>query len=186
MAEWFGEAPSNQKACEETAVKNHCEIFHADDEDYFSKVAYWTTPARNAATTAERSARTTPSGSRLDADHALVARLPAAAVNPENHGQILRAVGRVHIQHLPFVRCRVRDIPCHTLGVCGGNERNGDEEEARDMFHAVHPTAVDRCALDFLTYKTALCLSIRAVRTPATAAHVHTLQGPELGPRSRR
>ncbi len=122
----------------------------------------------------------------LDADHALVARLPAAAVNPENHRQILRAVGRVHIQHLPFVRCRVGDITCHTLGVRGGRERNGDEEEARDMFHAVHPTAVDRCALDCLTNKTASCLSIRAVRTPATAALVHTLQGPELGPRSRR
>jgi putative spermidine/putrescine transport system substrate-binding protein len=47
VAEWFGEAPSNQKACAETAVKNHCEIFHADDEDYFSKVAYWTTPTKD-------------------------------------------------------------------------------------------------------------------------------------------
>ena len=28
--------PSNQKSCAETAVKNHCEIFHADDEEYFS------------------------------------------------------------------------------------------------------------------------------------------------------
>ena len=43
---WFGEAPSNQKACAETAVKNHCDIFHAEDEDYFSKVAYWTTPTK--------------------------------------------------------------------------------------------------------------------------------------------
>ena len=24
----------------------HCEIFHAEDEDYFSKVAYWNTPIR--------------------------------------------------------------------------------------------------------------------------------------------
>jgi putative spermidine/putrescine transport system substrate-binding protein len=46
VAEWFGEAPSNGKACAETAVKNHCEIFHADDEDYFSKVAYWKTPVK--------------------------------------------------------------------------------------------------------------------------------------------
>ena len=53
----------------------------------------------------------------LDAYHALVARLPAAAVNPENHGQILRAVWCIHIQDLPFVRGRIRDIPCHTLGV---------------------------------------------------------------------
>ena len=47
VAEWFGEAPSNQKACAETAVKDHCDIFHAEDEDYFSKVAYWTTPTKD-------------------------------------------------------------------------------------------------------------------------------------------
>ncbi|MEO3787284.1 ABC transporter substrate-binding protein [Actinocorallia sp. B10E7] len=44
VAEWFGEAPSNTKACAETADKNHCDTFHAADEDYFSKVHYWTTP----------------------------------------------------------------------------------------------------------------------------------------------
>ena len=47
VAEWFGEAPSNPKACAETAAKDHCEIFHADDEEYFSKVAYWTTPVKD-------------------------------------------------------------------------------------------------------------------------------------------
>jgi putative spermidine/putrescine transport system substrate-binding protein len=46
VAEWFGEAPSNAKACAETAAKDHCKIFHADDEAYFAKVAYWTTPAK--------------------------------------------------------------------------------------------------------------------------------------------
>jgi putative spermidine/putrescine transport system substrate-binding protein len=46
VAEWFGEAPSNKKSCAETAVKDHCDIFHAADEDYFSKVAYWTTPRK--------------------------------------------------------------------------------------------------------------------------------------------
>ena len=46
VAEWFGEAPSNAKACDETAVKDHCKIFHAEDEDYFSKVAFWTTPRK--------------------------------------------------------------------------------------------------------------------------------------------
>ena len=39
VAEWFGEAPSNKKACAETADKDHCETFHADDEAYFDKVA---------------------------------------------------------------------------------------------------------------------------------------------------
>ena len=47
VAEWFGEAPSNQKSCAETTNKDHCEIFHADDEAYFEKVAYWTTPTKN-------------------------------------------------------------------------------------------------------------------------------------------
>ncbi|HET8953904.1 MAG TPA: ABC transporter substrate-binding protein [Solirubrobacteraceae bacterium] len=47
VAEWFGEAPSNRKACAETAAKDHCDIFHAEDEDYFSKVAYWTTPTKD-------------------------------------------------------------------------------------------------------------------------------------------
>jgi putative spermidine/putrescine transport system substrate-binding protein len=44
VAEWFGEAPANRLSCAETADKDHCTTFHADDESYFSKVAYWTTP----------------------------------------------------------------------------------------------------------------------------------------------
>jgi putative spermidine/putrescine transport system substrate-binding protein len=44
VAEYFGEAPANKKACAETVDKNHCATFHAADEKYFSKVHYWTTP----------------------------------------------------------------------------------------------------------------------------------------------
>jgi putative spermidine/putrescine transport system substrate-binding protein len=44
VAEWFGEAPSNSKSCAETADKNFCATFHADDEAYFDQVWYWTTP----------------------------------------------------------------------------------------------------------------------------------------------
>ena len=44
VAEWFGEAPSNAKSCAETADKNFCKTYHADDQAYFSKVSYWTTP----------------------------------------------------------------------------------------------------------------------------------------------
>jgi putative spermidine/putrescine transport system substrate-binding protein len=44
VAEWFGEAPSNAKACDETSDKAFCDTYHADDESYFSKVHYWTTP----------------------------------------------------------------------------------------------------------------------------------------------
>ena len=42
--EYFGEAPVSAEACELTADKDHCTKFHAEDEDYFSKVYYWTTP----------------------------------------------------------------------------------------------------------------------------------------------
>ncbi|GGM92650.1 spermidine/putrescine ABC transporter substrate-binding protein [Terrabacter tumescens] len=44
IAEYFGEAPANKKACAETADPNHCKVFHAEDEAYFSKVRYWNTP----------------------------------------------------------------------------------------------------------------------------------------------
>jgi putative spermidine/putrescine transport system substrate-binding protein len=46
VAEWFGEAPSNKKSCALTADKNHCATFHANDEDYFKQVWYWTTPTK--------------------------------------------------------------------------------------------------------------------------------------------
>ena len=44
VAEWFGEAPANKLACQQTADKNHCATYHADDESYYQKVWYWTTP----------------------------------------------------------------------------------------------------------------------------------------------
>jgi putative spermidine/putrescine transport system substrate-binding protein len=44
VAEWFGEAPANLKACSETVDKNHCDVYHAADENYFKKVWWWTTP----------------------------------------------------------------------------------------------------------------------------------------------
>jgi putative spermidine/putrescine transport system substrate-binding protein len=46
VSEWFGEAPSNAKSCALTADKDHCATFHADDEDYFKQVWYWTTPTK--------------------------------------------------------------------------------------------------------------------------------------------
>jgi putative spermidine/putrescine transport system substrate-binding protein len=42
--EYFGEAPANQKACALTANPDHCDIYHATEEDYFSDVYYWSTP----------------------------------------------------------------------------------------------------------------------------------------------
>jgi putative spermidine/putrescine transport system substrate-binding protein len=47
VAEWFGEAPANRKSCAETANKDHCKIFHAEDEAYFDRVAFWTTPTKS-------------------------------------------------------------------------------------------------------------------------------------------
>jgi putative spermidine/putrescine transport system substrate-binding protein len=47
VSEWFGEAPANEKSCAETANKQHCKIFHAEDEPYFEQVAFWTTPTKN-------------------------------------------------------------------------------------------------------------------------------------------
>ena len=44
VAEWFGEAPANAKACAMTADKNHCDIYHAADTAYWKNVYFWTTP----------------------------------------------------------------------------------------------------------------------------------------------
>ncbi|MDH5280239.1 MAG: ABC transporter substrate-binding protein, partial [Thermoleophilia bacterium] len=44
VAEGFGEAPVNLKACDLTKNQNHCDEYHADDEDWWSDVYYWTTP----------------------------------------------------------------------------------------------------------------------------------------------
>lgn len=42
--EYFGEAPNNPGACDFTKNKDHCELYHAGDADYASKIWYWTTP----------------------------------------------------------------------------------------------------------------------------------------------
>lgn len=43
---WFGEAPGNSKACALTSDPNHCETFHAADEEYFDQVWFWDTPTK--------------------------------------------------------------------------------------------------------------------------------------------
>ena len=50
IAEYFGEAPANQKSCELTKNKDHCAEFHAEETDFWSDVWYWTTPAETAWT----------------------------------------------------------------------------------------------------------------------------------------
>jgi putative spermidine/putrescine transport system substrate-binding protein len=44
VAEWFGEAPANTKACALTVDPTHCATYHAADEAYFKKVWFWATP----------------------------------------------------------------------------------------------------------------------------------------------
>ncbi|WP_103354861.1 ABC transporter substrate-binding protein [Amycolatopsis sp. CA-128772] len=44
VAEYFGEAPANTKACAEMSDKTLCDTYHASDAAYASKIAYWTTP----------------------------------------------------------------------------------------------------------------------------------------------
>jgi putative spermidine/putrescine transport system substrate-binding protein len=47
VAEGFGEAPINLKACALTKNKNHCSEFHAEDEEWWNDVYYWTTPTED-------------------------------------------------------------------------------------------------------------------------------------------
>jgi putative spermidine/putrescine transport system substrate-binding protein len=44
VAEYFGEAPANPKACDYTSDKGFCTTYHADDKAYSDKIWYWTTP----------------------------------------------------------------------------------------------------------------------------------------------
>ena len=65
---------------------------------------------------------------RLDLHVGLVARLPAAAVNPEDDREILRSVGRVNVKNLTLVgRIGVRDVGLEIL--CPGN---GHEQQEGD------------------------------------------------------
>ena len=47
VAEGFGEAPANLKACELTKDPNHCDTYHADDEAWWDDVYYWETPVED-------------------------------------------------------------------------------------------------------------------------------------------
>lgn len=44
VAEWFGEAPAQTKACDETSDKAFCDTYHALDAEYANQIYYWTTP----------------------------------------------------------------------------------------------------------------------------------------------
>ncbi|MFF3501838.1 ABC transporter substrate-binding protein [Streptomyces sp. NPDC003247] len=44
VAEYFGEAPANAKACDETGDPTWCDTYHAADESYWKRIAFWNTP----------------------------------------------------------------------------------------------------------------------------------------------
>jgi putative spermidine/putrescine transport system substrate-binding protein len=46
VAEYFGEAPAQTKACEHTRQQDFCDVFHATDSKYAEQIHYWTTPQR--------------------------------------------------------------------------------------------------------------------------------------------
>jgi hypothetical protein len=45
----------------------------------------------------------------------------------------------MHIEHLPLVLGGVGDVASHTLSVRVGGTHEGDEEEAGQEFHRLHP-----------------------------------------------
>jgi putative spermidine/putrescine transport system substrate-binding protein len=47
IAEYFGEAPANEKSCALTENTNHCADFHAEETSYWEDVWYWTTPTED-------------------------------------------------------------------------------------------------------------------------------------------
>jgi putative spermidine/putrescine transport system substrate-binding protein len=44
IAEFFGEAPANAKACNLTTDPNFCDDYHATDEGFWNRVYFWNTP----------------------------------------------------------------------------------------------------------------------------------------------
>ena len=52
VAAWFGEAPAQSKSCAEFknldpayfGAPNHCELYNADNPEFWKRVYYWNTP----------------------------------------------------------------------------------------------------------------------------------------------
>jgi putative spermidine/putrescine transport system substrate-binding protein len=55
VAEWFGEAPAQTKACDLTSDKTFCDTYHALDATYASALHYWTTPQKQCVDGSGRS-----------------------------------------------------------------------------------------------------------------------------------
>jgi putative spermidine/putrescine transport system substrate-binding protein len=50
VAEWFGEAPAQELACNETENKKFCSEYHAEDPAFWERVYYWETPLADCGT----------------------------------------------------------------------------------------------------------------------------------------
>jgi len=46
VAEWFGEAPANPKACDLTTDKTHCDVYKAKDKAFYDGLYFWATPRK--------------------------------------------------------------------------------------------------------------------------------------------
>ncbi|TDB83502.1 extracellular solute-binding protein [Actinomadura sp. KC216] len=46
VAQWFGEAPANPKACRYTA-KGFCSTFRVGDQNFYNRLAFWRTPTKD-------------------------------------------------------------------------------------------------------------------------------------------
>ena len=46
VAEWFGEAPANLKACSMTSDPTHCDTYGVNDPNFRKQLSYWTTPTK--------------------------------------------------------------------------------------------------------------------------------------------
>ena len=44
VAEWYGEAPANRKACAFTRDRRHCARYHATDDAYLARLSLWKAP----------------------------------------------------------------------------------------------------------------------------------------------
>ncbi len=54
VAEYFGEAPANPKACDilnsstkPYAIKDFCTAYHVTDEAFYKAISFWKTPSRD-------------------------------------------------------------------------------------------------------------------------------------------
>jgi len=53
VAEYFGEAPAQELACEQTAEKGFCAKYHAEEPAFWKRVYYWQTPVADCGNGSE-------------------------------------------------------------------------------------------------------------------------------------